>query len=113
MLPMAIRKTLFCELVTFLEYLRTARLYVLPSVLLALGGYRANFVRACPFWAKVCHGKKKYQKNMPVWGRGGLELASQNGDVRGAALDSERLRATLGSDDESALRWAQSEFALR
>ena len=70
-------------------------------------------LKALGVLAKVCHGKKKHQKNMLVWGRGGLELASQNGDVRGAALDSERLRAALGSDDESALRWAQSEFALR
>ena len=32
-------------------------------------------------------------------------LASQNGDVRGAALGSERVRAVLGSDGEFALRY--------
>ena len=40
-------------------------------------------------------------------------MASQNSDLRGAALGSERVRAALGSDGEFALREAQyGEFAL-
>ena len=42
-------------------------------------------------------------KNVSMPGRGRL-LASQIGDVRGAAQGSERVRAALGSDGEFALR---------